>query len=83
MPSVLLGDLMIVGGGALWGATTLIAKGTPLRHAAPEKALAYQVAISIPILGPAPGSPARSSTHVPGRAGGLGRHLSGDLDCRA
>ena len=47
---VLLGDLLIVGGGALWAATTLIAKGTALRHAAPEKALGYQVAMSIPIL---------------------------------
>ncbi|HEV7635570.1 MAG TPA: DMT family transporter [Bradyrhizobium sp.] len=47
---VLWGDLMVVGGGALWAATTLIAKGTALRHAAPEKALGYQVALSIPIL---------------------------------
>src|SRR6476469_3394483 len=47
---VLLGDLLIVGGGGLWGATTLIAKGTNLRKAAPEKALAYQAAVSIPIL---------------------------------
>jgi drug/metabolite transporter (DMT)-like permease len=49
--TVLLGDLLVVGGGALWGATTLIAKGTKLRNAAPEKALSYQVAVSIPILG--------------------------------
>src|ERR1700742_4095962 len=49
--SVLLGDLMVVGGGALWAATTLVAKGTSLRNAAPEKALGYQVALSIPILG--------------------------------
>jgi drug/metabolite transporter (DMT)-like permease len=48
---VLLGDLMIVGGGALWAATTLVAKGTRLRFVAPEKALGYQVAMSIPILG--------------------------------
>src|ERR1700690_3328437 len=48
---VLLGDLLIVGGGALWAATTLIAKGTRLRNAAPEKALGYQVALSVPILG--------------------------------
>jgi drug/metabolite transporter (DMT)-like permease len=48
---VLLGDLMVVGGGVLWAATTLVAKGTGLRNAAPEKALGYQVAISIPILG--------------------------------
>src|SRR5487761_823265 len=34
---VMLGDALIVGGGALWGATTLIAKGTKLRLAAPEK----------------------------------------------
>jgi len=50
---VLLGDLMIVGGAALWAATTLVAKGTRLRFAAPEKALGYQVATSIPILGAA------------------------------
>ena len=42
---------MIVGGAALWAATTLVAKGTRLRFAAPEKALGYQVATSIPILG--------------------------------
>jgi drug/metabolite transporter (DMT)-like permease len=47
---VLLGDLMIVGGGALWAATTLVAKGTRLRFAAPEKVLGYQVAVSIPLL---------------------------------
>src|SRR5882757_3421860 len=39
--NVLLGDLLIVGGGALWAATTLIAKGTALRKAAPEKTLGY------------------------------------------
>jgi drug/metabolite transporter (DMT)-like permease len=48
---VLLGDLMIVGGGALWAATTLIVKTTSLLKAPPEKALAYQVAVSVPILG--------------------------------
>src|SRR3954454_19357509 len=48
---VLLGDLLIVGGGALWAATTLIAKGTNLRKVAPEKALSYQAAVSVPILG--------------------------------
>jgi drug/metabolite transporter (DMT)-like permease len=48
--TVLFGDLLIVGGGALWAATTLVAKGTSLRKAPPEKALGYQVALSIPIL---------------------------------
>ena len=63
---VLLGDLMIVCGGAMWGATTLIAKGTKLRLAAPEKALAYQVAISIPILGAAAFVFGETLTRMPG-----------------
>jgi len=64
--SVLLGDLMVVCGGALWGATTLIAKATKLSVAAPEKALSYQVAISIPILGAAAWFFGEKITHVPG-----------------
>ena len=63
--SVLLGDLMVVGGGALWAATTLVAKGTSLRNAAPEKALGYQVALSIPILGLAAWISGEAITHVP------------------
>ena len=63
---VLLGDLMEVGGGALWAATTLIAKGTNLRKAAPEKALGYQVAVSIPILGAASLLSGETISHVPG-----------------
>ncbi|MCX7308560.1 MAG: DMT family transporter, partial [Afipia sp.] len=47
---VILGDLLIVGGGILWAATTLIVKSTKLLQAPPEKTLAYQVAISVPIL---------------------------------
>src|SRR6202040_569517 len=46
--NVLLGDLLIVGGAALWAATTLIVKATPLLRAPPEKALGYQVALSVP-----------------------------------
>ena len=64
--SVLLGDLMIVGGGALWAATTLIAKGTRLRFAAAEKALGYQVAMSIPILALAAWLSGETLTRVPG-----------------
>jgi drug/metabolite transporter (DMT)-like permease len=63
---VLLGDLMIVGGGALWAATTLVAKGTNLRFAAPEKAIGYQVALSIPILGLAAWLSGESISHTPG-----------------
>src|SRR5258707_13527426 len=47
---VLLGDLLIVGCGALWAATTLIVKATALIRAPAEKGLGYQVAVSIPIF---------------------------------
>ena len=63
---VLLGDLLIVGGGAVWGATTVIAKGTRLSLAAPEKALGYQVTISIPILAAAVWLGGEKLDHVPG-----------------
>jgi drug/metabolite transporter (DMT)-like permease len=63
---VLFGDLMLVCGGAIWGVTTLIAKGTRLRFAAPEKALGYQVAISIPILALAAFLSGETLTRVPG-----------------
>ncbi|WP_413776408.1 DMT family transporter [Rhodopseudomonas sp. P2A-2r] len=48
---VLLGDLMVVGGAVMWAATTLCVKATKLGRCPPEKALGYQVAVSIPILG--------------------------------
>jgi len=63
---VLFGDLMLVCGGAIWGATTLIAKGTRLRFAAPEKALGYQVALSIPMLAVAALLSGETITRVPG-----------------
>src|SRR5216684_964111 len=64
--NVLLGDLLIVGGGALWAATTLIVKATPLLRAPPEKALGYQVALSIPILALAAWISGETLTRVPG-----------------
>jgi drug/metabolite transporter (DMT)-like permease len=63
---VLLGDLFIVGGGALWAATTLLVKATALGRAPPEKALGYQVAVSIPILGLAAWLSGETISHVPG-----------------
>jgi drug/metabolite transporter (DMT)-like permease len=63
---VLLGDLTIVGGGALWAATTLVVKATPLLRAPPEKALGYQVALSVPILGLAAWISGETMTRVPG-----------------
>jgi drug/metabolite transporter (DMT)-like permease len=64
--NVLLGDVMIVGGGALWAATTLLVKATALLKAPPEKGLGYQVAMSIPILGLAAWIADEKITHTPG-----------------
>jgi drug/metabolite transporter (DMT)-like permease len=64
--SVLLGDLLVVGAGALWAATTLVVKATPLLQAPPEKALGYQLAVSVPILGFAAWVAGETLTRVPG-----------------
>jgi drug/metabolite transporter (DMT)-like permease len=64
--SVLFGDLLIVGGGALWAATTLLVKATRLLQVPPEKSLGYQVAVSIPILGFAAWISGETLTRVPG-----------------
>ncbi len=63
---VLLGDLLVVAGGALWAATTLVVKATSLLRAPPEKALGYQVAVSVPILGFAAWIWGETLTRVPG-----------------
>ena len=63
---VLWGDILIVGGGALWAATTLMVKATRLRHAPAEKGLIYQVALSIPILGAAAYFSGETISGVPG-----------------
>ena len=63
--SVLFGDLLIVAGGSLWAATTLIVKTTPLIRAPAEKGLGYQVAISIPILALAAWFRGETITHMP------------------
>jgi len=63
---VLLGDLLSVGGGAMWAATTLLVKATPLLRVPPEKSLGYQVALSIPILALAAWISGESLTRVPG-----------------
>ncbi len=64
--NVLLGDLLIVAGGALWAATTLIVKATALIKAPAEKGLGYQVALSIPIIGFAAWISGERITHTPG-----------------
>ena len=63
---VLLGDLLIVAGGALWATTTLIVKTTALIKAPAEKGLGYQVALSIPILTLAAWISGETVSHVPG-----------------
>jgi drug/metabolite transporter (DMT)-like permease len=63
---VLLGDLLIVAGGALWAATTLIVKTTALLKAPAEKGLGYQVALSIPILALAAWISGETITRMPG-----------------
>ncbi len=45
-----IGDMMMIGAGIAWGATTLVIKGSNLRTASAEKVLAWQLAVSIPIL---------------------------------
>lgn len=47
----LIGDLMMIAAGIAWGATTLVIKASRLRAAPAEKVLAYQLAVSVPILG--------------------------------
>src|SRR5437899_4897220 len=64
--TVLLGDLLIVAGGALWATTTLIVKTTALIKAPAEKGLGYQVALSIPILALAAWISGETITPVPG-----------------
>ncbi len=63
--SVLLGDLLIVAGAALWATTTLIIKATALIRAPAEKGLGYQVAISIPIFVFAAWFSGERITHIP------------------
>jgi drug/metabolite transporter (DMT)-like permease len=46
----LIGDIMMVGAGACWGATTLVIKASNLARAPAEKVLAWQLAVSIPML---------------------------------
>lgn len=46
-----LGDLMLVGGAAAWGATTLTIKASALNRISAEKTLLYQLVVSAPLLG--------------------------------
>lgn len=63
---VIMGDLLVMAGGILWAVTTLIVKASPLLHAPAEKTLAYQVAVSIPILALGAAVSGESITQMPG-----------------
>jgi drug/metabolite transporter (DMT)-like permease len=63
---VLIGDLLCLTGGVLWAATTLLVKATILSSAPAEKTLAYQLAVSIPILGLGSLASGESMTAMPG-----------------
>lgn len=63
---VLLGDLMMLGAGALWGATTIIIKASRLSQVSAEKGLFLQLLISLPILGVGILVTGETMTAVPG-----------------
>jgi drug/metabolite transporter (DMT)-like permease len=49
-PNQLLGDVMLLGAGAAWGATTLLIKASALNRISAEKTLLYQLVVSAPLL---------------------------------
>jgi drug/metabolite transporter (DMT)-like permease len=49
-PHQMLGDIMFVGAGAAWAATTLVIKATALNRVSAEKTLLYQLVVSAPLL---------------------------------
>jgi drug/metabolite transporter (DMT)-like permease len=51
-PHALWGDVMGLGAGILWAATTLVIKSTRLAHAGAEKLLLYQLAVSAVLIAP-------------------------------
>lgn len=50
-PASLAGDLLTLGAGLAWGATTICIRGSALRDASFAKTLLYQAGISAPLLG--------------------------------
>jgi drug/metabolite transporter (DMT)-like permease len=70
-PYALLGDLMLLGGGVAWGATTIVIKGSRLATAPAEKTLVYQLVASVPILAVGALLLGEQVTHAP-RAAALG-----------
>ena len=63
---MLLGDALLIGAGAAWGATTLVIKATRLNRISPEKTLVYQLVVSVPVLAAAAALFGERVTAVPG-----------------
>jgi drug/metabolite transporter (DMT)-like permease len=68
---VMLGDAFMIAAGSLWAATTLIVKVSRLRYAPAEKGLAYQLVVSVPILGLAALASGESMSRFPGTSATL------------
>jgi drug/metabolite transporter (DMT)-like permease len=49
-PHQMLGDVMMVGAAAAWGATTLVIKASALNRVSAEKTMLYQLVVSAPLL---------------------------------
>jgi drug/metabolite transporter (DMT)-like permease len=49
-PHQMLGDIMMVGAAAAWGATTLVIKASALNRVSSEKTMLYQLVVSAPLL---------------------------------
>jgi drug/metabolite transporter (DMT)-like permease len=49
-PRQMLGDIMMVGAAAAWGATTLVIKASALNRISSEKTMLYQLVVSTPLL---------------------------------
>lgn len=49
-PHQMLGDVMMVGAAAAWGATTVVIKASALNRVSSEKTMLYQLVVSVPLL---------------------------------
>ena len=78
-PRQLLGDLMLLGGGAAWAATTLVIKASPLSRISAEKTALYQLVVSAPLLAIGGAGPGRTHGRDAVGAGGGGLCLPGPM----
>jgi drug/metabolite transporter (DMT)-like permease len=65
-PRQMLGDVMTVIAAALWAATTLLIKTSPLKDASAEKVMLYQLIVSAPVIAILAAMAGEQVTHWPG-----------------